>query len=237
MGVAASTLVPPLAARREPDARSSYVGAHPRCSSRVSEHSTPTQPPSARSKALTRVSAPEAVLADAIPGTSRLARTQKSMRIGPRLRMHPVSLIAAPAPSSWLPGGWPAVSVLALRPPSTSTSGPELIPEVVGFLSCRVTRPKYSTSSPETRRPKQPTPLRNCSRIPCGLHPYAYARNNPLDWSDPTGEFAVAIAPLLGPLLADPAVLAAGAVLGGAVPKHPQLDQHDFAEWIRLQKT
>ncbi len=53
---------------------------------------------------------------------------------------------------------------------------------------------------------------------PLRLHPYAYARNNPLDWMDPTGEFpAAAVAPLLGPFLANPAGLTAAAVLGGAV--------------------
>jgi hypothetical protein len=49
---------------------------------------------------------PTAVFADVILGTSRLARTQSSMRIGQRFRMHPVSFIREPATSSLLPGGW-----------------------------------------------------------------------------------------------------------------------------------
>ncbi len=59
-------------------------------------------------------------------------------------------------------------------------------------------------------------PERKLLADPLRLHPYAYARNNPLDWSDPTGESLALAAPLLGPLLANPVVLAGAAVLGGA---------------------
>ncbi len=52
---------------------------------------------------------------------------------------------------------------------------------------------------------------------PLQLHPYAYARNNPLDWSDPTGESLALAAPLLGPLLANPVVLAGAAALATAI--------------------
>ncbi len=61
------------------------------------------------------------------------------------------------------------------------------------------------------------TPEKKLLGDPLRLHPYAYARNNPLDWTDPTGEFPAAVAPLLGPFLANPAGLTAAAALGGAV--------------------
>jgi hypothetical protein len=94
---------PPFAARREPDAESYSASSHPSCSSRVRETAPATWTCSARSKAQTRFSAPAAAFADAIPGTSKLARTHSSARMGHRDRMAPVSGIGAPLASSpWL---------------------------------------------------------------------------------------------------------------------------------------